>query len=246
MAVPEAAAWSMSTRSHAEILSFIKRGQTAFLPGARYGYSNSNYEVLGAIAEVVTGRNYTELLSERILKQLGLSDTGVDTDELVLSKRAEGYRRSGPALIRARPGSMSVAWAVGGIYSTTRDLTKWEQPLYSGGLISNESRRLMTTPGLGGYGLGIEIDQNDGTTVYRHGGSIDGFNAFMSFIPAKNISVVVLANVEGTAAAGMGDQLDDAVLGRPVTLMNEHKAVPVSPRSWPSSWAFTSSVQHSR
>jgi CubicO group peptidase (beta-lactamase class C family) len=228
MASPEASAWSMSVRNHAEIISFIERNPTEFKPGARYAYSNSNYEVLGAIIEKVTGRQYAEELSERILKPLALAATGVDTDELILPKRADGYRRLSSGLIRARPGSMSVAWAAGGMYSTTHDLAKWERALYQGKLLSNESKQLMTTPGLGSYGLGIEVSQVDGTIVYRHGGSIDGFNSFLSFIPSKEMSVVVLANLEGTAAAGMGAQLDDAVLGKPVVLLNEHKAVPIS------------------
>ena len=228
MAGRQAAEWSMSARSHAEILTFIERGAMEFSPGTRYEYSNSNYEVLGAIIEKVTGRPYAEVLSERILKPLGLSDTGVDTDEAIVTKHADGYRNTDSGFARARSGSMSVAWSAGGMYSTTHDLAKWEQALYTGTLLRVASRNRMTTPGLGSYGLGIEISQVDGQPVYRHGGSIDGFNSFMSFIPAKDTAVIVLANVEGTAAAGMGAQLDDAAMGKPVTLVNEHKAVPIA------------------
>jgi CubicO group peptidase (beta-lactamase class C family) len=197
--------------------------------GSRYAYSNSNYEVLGAVIEKVTGRQYADVLYERLLKPLGLTETGLDTDELILPNRAAGYRRTSAGLVYAKPGSMTVAWAAGGMYSTVHDLNKWQRALYEGKVLSNANRTLMTTAGQESYGLGIEVSQVAGTTVLRHGGSIDGFNSFMSYIPARHVSVIVLSNMEGTVAAGMGAQMDDAVLGLPVALVNEHKAVPIRP-----------------
>ncbi len=229
MTGPDAAAWSMSARSHSDIVAYIERNPVEFSPGARYAYSNSNYEILGAIIEKVTGRQYADVLNERLLKPLGLIDTGLDADELILVKRAEGYRRLGADLVRARPGSMSVAWAAGGMYSTLHDLSKWERALYEGTVLSDANLTLMTSAGQGSYGLGIEVSRVAGNTVLRHGGSIDGFNSFMSYIPAKHVSVVVLSNMEGTTAAAMGAQMDDAILGVPVTLINDHRAVPIRP-----------------
>ncbi|HEX4740514.1 MAG TPA: serine hydrolase domain-containing protein, partial [Caulobacteraceae bacterium] len=85
--------WSMSPRTPADELAFFRDRPLEFTPGSRYEYSNSNYEVLGAIIEKVSGKSYADLLGERILKPLGLHETGVDGDELILARRAQGYKR---------------------------------------------------------------------------------------------------------------------------------------------------------
>ena len=59
-----------------------------FEPGSRFSYSNSNYELLGAVIEAVTGKSYEEVLRARLIEPLGLSSTGLDSDDLVLPRRA--------------------------------------------------------------------------------------------------------------------------------------------------------------
>jgi hypothetical protein len=64
--------------------------------------------------------------------------------------------------------------------------------------------------------------------VVSHGGGIEGFNTHMMYAPDRRIAVVVLGNVNGGAPGMMGDQLFDVVLGKPVVLAREHKAVPIA------------------
>ncbi len=82
--------WSMSPRTPAEELAFFSDKPLEFEPGSRFHYSNSNYEVLGTIIEKVSGKKYGELLRERIFDPLGMTDTGLDTDQLILPKRGAG------------------------------------------------------------------------------------------------------------------------------------------------------------
>jgi CubicO group peptidase (beta-lactamase class C family) len=56
----------------------------------------------------VSGKKYTELLRERILDPLKMTHSGLDADELLLPKRAQGYQPSDGGLIPARTESMSV------------------------------------------------------------------------------------------------------------------------------------------
>ena len=125
------AAWSMSAHTHAEEIAFFRdkaldfapgerfaysnsnelydgsslnAEPLAFEPGSQYAYSNSNYAVLGAIIEAVGGGEYRDLLHERLFAPLGLESTGLDTDELVLPRRAQGYHpgKNGPVHARCR------------------------------------------------------------------------------------------------------------------------------------------------
>jgi CubicO group peptidase (beta-lactamase class C family) len=157
-----------------------------------------------------------------------MKDTGLDSDDLLLPKRAEGYRPGPHGIEIARSESMSIPWSACAIYSTTGDLLKWEHGLFGGKVLNTGSLKLMTTPGKGDYGFGVFIQTQDGVRVVSHGGGIEGFNTHLAYAPEKQIAVIVLSNVNGGAPGSMGGQLMDAVLGKPVVLASERKAVPIA------------------
>jgi CubicO group peptidase (beta-lactamase class C family) len=220
--------WRMSPHTTEEELALFRDKPLDFEPGSKFVYSNSNFEVLGAVIEKVSDKKYGDLLRERIFDPLGMKDSGLDTDELVLPKRAQGYMPGPNGLVLARSESMTVPWAAGSIYSTTGDLLKWEQGLFGGKVLSADSLKAMTTPGKGNYGLGVMVADENGLKVVRHGGGIEGFNTSLIYVPERKIAVVVLANVNGMAPDQFSSQALDLVLGKPVTLANERKAVPIT------------------
>jgi CubicO group peptidase (beta-lactamase class C family) len=220
--------WRMSPHTTDEELALFRDKPLDFEPGSKFAYSNSNFEVLGAVIEKVSGKKYRDLLRERIFDPLGMKDSGLDTDELILPKRAQGYMPGPGGLVLARSESMTVPWAAGSIYSTTGDLLKWEHGLFGGKVLSGDSLKAMTTPGKGSYGFGLFIADKGGLKEVSHGGGIEGFNTNLIYVPERRIAVVVLSNVNGAAPGTMGDQLLDVVLGNPVALANERKAVPIT------------------
>ena len=220
--------WSMSAHTTAEELAFFRDKPLDFEPGSKFSYSNSNFEVLGTIIEKVSGQKYGDLLRTRLFEPLGMKDTGLDSDELILPKRAQGYSKGENGMVHARSESMSVPWAAGSIYSTTGDLLRWEHALFTGKVLNDASFKAMTTPGLGDYGLGIGVMKHDGVTIVEHGGGIEGFNAYLSYAPEQKITIVVLSNVNSPAPGAMADQLLDTVLGKTVVLPGERKTVPIT------------------
>ena len=220
--------WSMMPHTPEEEIAFFRDKSLDFEPRTKFDYSNSNYIVLGAIIEKVSGKKYADLLRERILDPLGMKDTGLDTDDLLLPKRAEGYHPGPHGLEVARSESMTIPFSAGAIYSTTGDLLKWEHGLFGGKVLNAESLKAMTTPGMGDYGFGVGIRNEDGVRIVSHNGGIEGFNTYLACAPDKQIVVAVLSNVNGAAPDAMGAQLMDTMLGKPVVLANERKAVPIT------------------
>src|SRR5579863_74098 len=220
--------WSLSPHTPAEEIALFRDKPLDFEPGSKFDYSNSNFIVLGVVIEKVSGKKYGDLLRERIFEPLGMKDSGLDSDELVLPKRAEGYRPGAHGIEVARSESMTIPWSAGAIYSTTGDLLKWEHGLFEGKVLNAESLKLMTTPGKGNYGLGVFIENHDGVRVVSHGGGIEGFNTHLAYAPEKQIAVIVLSNVNGAAPDTMGGQLMDTALGKPVVLASERKAVRIT------------------
>ena len=219
--------WSMSEHTPAELVAFVRDKALDFEPGSRFAYSNSNYEVLGNVIEAVSGRSYGDLLRERLFQPLGMNGTGLDSDELILPKRAQGYRPGEGGVVHARSESMTVPWAAGALYSTTGDLLRWEQGLFGGKVLDAGSLQAMTTPGKGDYGLGVEVTRKDGMEVVAHDGGIEGFNTQLTGVPERQITVAVLSNVNGDAPEAMSGQLLDVALGKAVVLDTERQPVPI-------------------
>ena len=148
----EFATWSMSPHTPEEQLATFRNKPLEFQPGARFEYSNSNYVVLGIVIEKVSGHRYEALLRDRILEPLRMENTGLDTDELVLPRRAEGYGQGRNGLVAARSMSMSVPWAAGSLYSTTGDLLHWEHGLFGGKILNDAELKAMTRRAKGTMG----------------------------------------------------------------------------------------------
>ncbi len=100
--------------------------------GTQVSYANSNYLYLGLLLEQTTGKSYGQLVRE-LTTEVGLAETRLDeTPQL-------GW-----------VGSSS-----GGIMSTTSDLAKWGQALFTPGkVLSERALAMMTTIGDANVGLG--------------------------------------------------------------------------------------------
>ena len=209
----------------AELVARFMHRPLEFEPGTQYRYSNSGYVLLGYILERVAGVPYAEFLQQNLFTPLSLTDTGVDRNQMVMPRRAQGYdaHPQGPTI--ARYVDMSVPFSAGELYSTTHDLWKWEKALFGGKVLSPESLAKMTTPNQDTYALGIEVQQIAGHKVYVHGGAIEGFKTSLAYFPDDNVTIVVLSNL-GAAVEKMTDGLAAILFGIPVELAPETAALP--------------------
>src|ERR1700690_503506 len=83
-------------------------------PGNKFECGNSNYFLLGAILEQISGTSYERLLQDRIFTPLGMKDSGYTHSETLVSHRAAGYERSATGLQNARYYNLSIPFAAGG------------------------------------------------------------------------------------------------------------------------------------
>lgn len=214
------------SRDPYSITDFVKKfasGDLEYEPGSKYSYNNSGYSLLGAIIEKVTGKSYEMVLTERIFKPLGMTNSGYDNHAPLIQKRASGYEKRPSGYVNAPYLDMSLPYAAGSIYSTVEDLFKWEQALYQDKIVSAENKKLMFTPGLGNYGYGIRItDQPIGKTdqktkVIQHGGGISGFNSLLTRLVDKQQTIILLDNVSlGRYHGNITDSITNILNGQPV------------------------------
>ena len=207
----------------ADFVTKFASGDLEFEPGSKYRYSNSGYSLLGAIIEKVTGKSYETALTERILKPLGMTNSGYDNQAPLVQKRASGYQKTPDGFVNTAYLDMSIPYAAGSIYSTVEDLFKWDQSLHEGRILSAESKKLMFTPGLGNYGYGIRIsDQQIGNTdqktkIIGHGGAINGFSSLVARAVEKRQTVIILDNINlGRTHGRITNSIISILNGQPI------------------------------
>ncbi len=170
-----------------------------FQPNSRFRYCNTNYAMLGSIIEVVTGMSYKQFMEERIFTPLGMENTFVFDP-------ADGLPETATISYKASWVPDPVMFADGvygdkGIYSTVRDLYRWDQSFYQKKLLDNETMELaygpcsFELPGIRNYGLGWRmLCYPDGYKIIYHNGWWHGNNTcFYRFIE-DNFTIIVLGN----------------------------------------------------
>jgi D-alanyl-D-alanine carboxypeptidase len=184
-----------------DILGLVKSGYCR--PDRCYRYSNTNYVILGHIAEEVEGKPLNVLLRRRFFEPLGLDHTLLQPEDPTPLDAAHGFWRVGGRFIdhtgssRVVPfmAAASVANAAGAIVSTPRDLVVWADALYGGDVLSRASRHAMLTflpPE--DYGLGVRRTRFAGRVAVGHRGSLRGFESSLWYFPQDHVSIALLSN----------------------------------------------------
>jgi CubicO group peptidase (beta-lactamase class C family) len=181
------------------IVARFRNKPLEFPPGSQYHYSNSGYFLLGLVIEKITGKAYEKVVAEQIFEPLGMRDSGYDHTAPVIPNRASGYRFAANRvdLENADYTDMSWPYAAGALYSTVRDLEKWNEALFTEKVLPQATLAKMWTPVLQQYGYGWTIAPATPAFDHRqvgHGGSINGFSTYIGRYPEDRLAVIVLSN----------------------------------------------------
>jgi D-alanyl-D-alanine carboxypeptidase len=188
-----------------EVLDLVVDREREFEPGTAYGYSNTNYLVLGVVIEQITGAPWWQEVRARILDPIGMSSSYIAGSEDPIGTLLPGYfdlDNDGftEEVPHPWPALETSEGASGALVSTAPDLISFMEALAGGDLISESSLQEMTTPGVyssrfTSYGLGLEILQpNLETTVWGHGGFLPGYRSVVWYAPEHDLTIAILTN----------------------------------------------------
>ncbi|MEZ4363296.1 MAG: serine hydrolase domain-containing protein [Kofleriaceae bacterium] len=214
LADPEVQARPAQRYTPAELLALFWDKPLLFPAGSRFAYSNSNYDVLGAIIERVSGRSYAAFLAEELFAPAGLTRTEVGDAEGA-ADRAEGYQHEGEQLVQSGPMDMSGPYAAGGVRSTASDLVRWHRALSGDAILSAASRAKLYAPALNDYAYAWVVKSIQGHPAVWHNGGIDGFSTIYWRVPDADLVVVAWSNVLDVSADPIGRAAVEAALGGP-------------------------------
>lgn len=146
-------------------------------PGTRTRYTQTDFLVIEAIIESVTGKNYSDLIRNRIISPLGLRNTWLGLDGVPRERLAADYHGEDG---RVEP-DIPIAWpsysvAHGGMYSTANDMATFLTAVAEGRLISRGALMRFWKPygfpnGNNGYfASGWEYGESDAWHQVGHDG----------------------------------------------------------------------------
>lgn len=167
-------------------------------PDTHFSYCNTNYTLLALIIEKASGMTYADFLKQTFFEPLHMDDT------YVYNMATDSARAMPSYDYRGRPEAVTfldVNYGDKNIYSTPRDLLKWDQALYGNKLFSKQTLEKAFTPysnerpGVRNYGLGWRMNvYPDGRKVIYHNGWWHGNNTVFIRMIADSVTIIVLGN----------------------------------------------------
>lgn len=203
---------------HQEALDLIRaHRELNFPPGTRYSYSNSNYALLAAIVEAVTGARFADWMEEHVFAPLNLERTQVvDSYYTIVPDRARPYGQDGDRFFN----SSSLLWALyggTGVHTTLEDLAAWAAfvmdppPDYADVIAAMLQPGTLSDGTKLRYASGLQIEEHRGMRHVSHGGTGDGAHAYVSMFPEQKLGVVLMENAELVDAARTAVTVADLV-----------------------------------
>lgn len=176
------------------IIKKIENYELDFVPNSQALYSNSNYFLLGLIIEKLTNESYAENLQKRIVSKIGLKNTYLPVENANASKNESlSFHYNGTKWEAIEEWPIDIAFAAGGIISTTDDLTYLIQSLFEGKLINLSSLEEMKKI-KDGYGKGLVQFPFGERKFYGHNGKIENFISMLGYYPKDKLSVSLIVN----------------------------------------------------
>lgn len=212
----------LKARAPRECLAVLHGVEPLHPVGKGWGYSDSNYLVLGLVIEKVTDSTYYSELKKRVLDPLKLHRTqpsvSTKVPGLVLGHMAEG-NPFGLPILSLKDGEYvlnpAFEWCGGGLVSNSADLAKWMVSLHTGKVLQNKVYTELITPtdfethlpGNARYGLGTFVWNTEHGEFLGHAGMMPGYLTQIEFSRKHKFAIALQVNTDHRVAS----QLHSAV-----------------------------------
>ncbi|WP_298262385.1 serine hydrolase [uncultured Lutibacter sp.] len=164
-----------------------------FTPGSAKQYSNSNFLIAALLIQEVSQMPYHNYIQQNICNPLAMYNTFKGTDVIDENTHAQGYLNGNTNSTYP----MTIAFGAGDFSSTPKDMESWVNALKTNWFTNAEKNEIFTQSVPSGYtdfGLGWFTTQEGNTTMYWHGGDINGYWSMIGFIPEYDATIVLLSN----------------------------------------------------
>jgi CubicO group peptidase (beta-lactamase class C family) len=180
-------------------------------PGEVFRYSGNRFAELDKVLSGLTGMTFAELVGERVLTPLGLTNTAAnpynpaacaaaDRDpELFLRRSARGYAFDGKTPVEYPAHFVTAA----GLVSTVGDVLRFSIGLDRGQLLQPATKELAFSPARASrgrvlpYAFGWFVQNRRGVKIVWHYGWDRANSSLIIKMPEREVAFVLLGNSEG-------------------------------------------------
>jgi CubicO group peptidase (beta-lactamase class C family) len=219
-----------------DLLNYAVSKPLLYDPGTNWNYAHTNYVLLGLALEKATGQEMSKLLSDKVLRPLGLTETANSLTPDIPSPVLHAFSSERRAYLKIPSGSpfyeestfWDPSWTIthGAIQTTTiYDLEATAAGIGSGRLLTTDSYNKMVSTDLRGkthkqpgcttcdamntiytYGLGIVIS---GHWLLQNP-LMSGYAAVEAYLPSKKIAIAVAVTYAPEAFDNQGNYRNEA------------------------------------
>ncbi|MEY3442135.1 MAG: Penicillin-binding protein 4*, partial [Bacteroidota bacterium] len=204
--------WYGTNYTDEEIVAHIRHLPIRQEFRSEFGYQNNLYTVAGLVIKKITGKTWSQFVTERFFKPLEMNASYPSNDELPSNAPvARGHLEGKVQPIYNYEGGKPAA----SIYSSVDDLTHWVRMWLDGGkwngqqILSPGTMRALTSgqtmlgvsltwQGWGihfrSYALGWSLFDYAGKKVIEHNGGMPGYISKVMIVPESGLGLIVLNN----------------------------------------------------
>jgi CubicO group peptidase (beta-lactamase class C family) len=208
------------------VLAIASGEPPAFEPGKGWRYSNTGFQLLGRIIEIVSGKDYFDYMDQTMFKPLKLQDTGFPNYDRAGPEIALPYELrlgEGDKLEQAVPENRVRRGGPAGDGATTAaDLLRFANALRTGSVVTPATLHLLATPkpelSSPHYGYGIGLGGRVGVRdIIGHGGDFAGTCTEFGMVrdTPSPYTVVILANSPMTTCHTVARRIYDSFRPHP-------------------------------
>jgi CubicO group peptidase (beta-lactamase class C family) len=173
------------------------------VPGKHWRYSGGGYSIMQQMVIDATKEPFPEFLHDTALAPIGMSHSTYQQPlpRQMLTNAAMPYDFNGSA-VEGGPHTYPEL-AAAGLWTTPSDLCRYILEVQhslagkANHVLSQAMTQQMLTPGLGGWGLGVEIGGEASDPWFSHGGSNAGYESLFVGYERNGDGAAVMTNAQG-------------------------------------------------
>lgn len=191
--------WNHQYATNQDVLQMMieKRPDPVSKPDSKFNYCNTNYLLLALIIEKITGISFPEYMEQKIFHPLQMNNTYIFT----LKDTATATPTFTTSGTFWNYDFLDATYGDKNVYTTPRDLLKWDQALYTTELLnislldSAFKGYSFEKESIHNYGLGWRLQLlPNGKKVVYHFGKWHGSNAAFTRLIDEKVAIIIIGN----------------------------------------------------
>jgi CubicO group peptidase (beta-lactamase class C family) len=187
------------------ILAYVSDMDLCFEPGLKWEYNNTGFYLLGLLLEALEQQSFFTVVQDKLFTPLGITVIYPTNHYTTIPHRVKGYSKGQKGFQPAEYYSHSGTYSAGGFSADLTSFLAFENALFAGKIISQNSLAQLLTPyayrdkeGMRDLPFqmchGLFLFRYRDKKVFAHAGSIMGFSSAYLRVYEEDVAMIIAVN----------------------------------------------------